>query len=201
MDSRLWSTAFIPPYTWRDDLKLGDLTRDELPALTEAQAREFIERATAILAAQPDWGTAKKPGNGAAEPSAGQGSDYHDLYSERTTAADRNYAKSALEDECQQLRMMPRDSGRNNELNNAGCKLGGFIPKYLSRATVEQELYQASVSNLLVHDTSPRQVRATIQSGLTKGLQTPRVIPERNFASEAPDDLAVPDTPLNEWDA
>ena len=73
-----------------------------------------------------------------------------------------------------ELAAMPPESGRNIELNNAALKMGHQIAAArIDRATVEAQLFDASVANGLVKDTGASAVRATIASGLNTGLKEP----------------------------
>jgi AAA domain len=68
---------------------------------------------------------------------------------------------------------------RNKELNNAALKLGTLVAiDALTEGEVIGALYDASKANGLVADHGQRAALATINSGLRKGLETPRVIPE-----------------------
>jgi putative DNA primase/helicase len=92
------------------------------------------------------------------------------------TATNRHerYAQTVLDRLCTELAAMPRESGRNNALNVAGCTMGHAIASgWIGRAEVEQALFNASMANGLVKDTSAHAARATIKSGIEKGLQEP----------------------------
>jgi hypothetical protein len=94
----------------------------------------------------------------------------------RTDAGHReqSYADAALRNQANDLAAMPPESGRNIELNNAALKMGHMVAAgRIDRGSVEQRLYEASVANGLVKDTGANAVRATIASGLGKGLQQP----------------------------
>jgi hypothetical protein len=84
------------------------------------------------------------------------------------------YAEAALRNQADRLAAMLPESGRNIELNNAALKMGHQIAAgRIDRGIVEQTLYSASVANGLVKDTGPNAVRATITSGLSKGITEP----------------------------
>lgn len=68
---------------------------------------------------------------------------------------------------------------RNIELNNAALKLGTLVAiEALTEGEVIGALLDASKANGLVAEHGERAALATINSGLRKGLETPRVIPE-----------------------
>jgi hypothetical protein len=82
------------------------------------------------------------------------------------------YATKALDNLARDLAAMPRESGRNNQLNIAGLKLGSMVARgWIGRATVEGRLFDACVANRLVKDTGTNAVRGTIRSGLEAGLK------------------------------
>jgi hypothetical protein len=88
------------------------------------------------------------------------------------------YAERALNDECDAL-AAEREGGRNNALNIAALKLGSLIgPGRLSETEVMARLIAACDANGLLA-CGRAKVLATINSGLSKGLQQPRVIPDR----------------------
>ena len=90
----------------------------------------------------------------------------------------RPYAEAALRGEADDLARTPTGD-RNKQLNNAALKLGGLVAAgALTEGEVIGALYDASVVNGLVDDDGQRAAMATINSGLRKGLETPRVIPE-----------------------
>jgi hypothetical protein len=92
----------------------------------------------------------------------------------RTDAGHReqSYADAALRNQANELAAMLPESGRNIELNNAALKMGHMVAAgRIDRAAVESALFNASVANGLVKDTGANAVRATIASGLCKGLQ------------------------------
>jgi hypothetical protein len=90
----------------------------------------------------------------------------------------RPYAEAALRGEADDLARTPTGD-RNKQLNNAALKLGSLVSAgALSEDEVIGALYNASAANGLVSDDGERAAMATINSGLRKGLETPRVIPE-----------------------
>ena len=91
----------------------------------------------------------------------------------------RPYAEAALRRECDDL-AATATGDRNKQLNNAALKLGTLVAAgELSEGEVIGGLYEAVVANGLVADDGNRAAMATIDSGLRKGLQNPREIPER----------------------
>lgn len=86
------------------------------------------------------------------------------------------YVMAALEGEVQ--RVLDAVSGtRNDTLNRAAFALGQFVGAYLlTQATAEAALRAAADAIGLMSDDGPRQVEATIASGLGAGIKQPRHI-------------------------
>lgn len=83
-------------------------------------------------------------------------------------AARRSQALTELRELAGQLAGMPAESGRNNFLNEAACKLGNYAPHWLSRAEIEDALGAAAEAS------GTPGWKATLRSGLDRGEQTPR---------------------------
>jgi putative DNA primase/helicase len=90
----------------------------------------------------------------------------------------RAYAETALRGEAQAVRSAPKGE-RNKSLNIAGCKLGSLVAaNELSEGEAIGALFDAAAAAGLVAEDGQRAVMATINSGLRKGMESPRVIPE-----------------------
>lgn len=77
--------------------------------------------------------------------------------------------------------------GRNNALNDSAFKIGTLVGAGgISRAEAEERLFAAAVANGYVSKDGERAARQTIKSGLDRGTQKPREIPE----AESDDGLA-----------
>lgn len=90
--------------------------------------------------------------------------------------ADR-YARAALQGEIERLLAAP-EGQRNAELNRAAFVVGTLVGgRLLDQATAETSLRDAAAAIGLLDDPNcgPRQVDATIKSGLTAGIARPRV--------------------------
>ena len=89
------------------------------------------------------------------------------------------------------LAAMPKDSGRNIELNNAAFRMGTMIANdWIARDVVEAALIEAVQANGLVQEDGLAACRATLKSGLDAGLKQPHSglrdqLPARS--DEAPD--------------
>ena len=100
-------------------------------------------------------------------------------YKSNRSSEHRPYAEAALRGECDEL-AATMTGERNKQLNNAALKLGTLVAAgELSEGEVIGALYDAAIANGLVADDGQRATMATINSGLRKGYQTPREIPER----------------------
>jgi hypothetical protein len=98
------------------------------------------------------------------------------------TRNERAYCDRALVLECNGLASTSLD--RNIELNNAALALGSLIgPGRLSESEVYDALIGASVDNGYDKEHGRAATRATIRSGLAKGMQQPRIIttPRNDF--------------------
>lgn len=102
------------------------------------------------------------------------------------------YAARALNDEAMEV-MRAGEGTRNDRLNIAAVKLGTLVGAgLLARADVESDLTRAAQTAGL----DPREIAATLKSGLEFGIARPRAIPERperHMPAEMPP--ATPDDP------
>lgn len=90
----------------------------------------------------------------------------------------RNYALAALRNVTAELSSISAGS-RNQTLFDKALLLGGYIPHgLLTRAEIEQQLEAAAFSCGLVNDDGLGSVKATIKSGIEKGLVKPLDLPE-----------------------
>lgn len=104
---------------------------------------------------------------------------------ERASHSDHSaYAEAALDSEIGEL--SSRFTGeRNIELNNSALKLGTLVAAgLLDEGRVINELIAACAANGVLQEDGHSRCMATIKSGLTKGLQHPRSIPEREYRSD-----------------
>jgi hypothetical protein len=96
----------------------------------------------------------------------------HNFHS--TSVREEAYALATLDGLANDLAAMAPETGRNIALNNAAMRLGHAVAAgWIGRAIVEGRLFDASVTNGLVKDTSPYAARATIKSGLDAGEKEP----------------------------
>lgn len=88
------------------------------------------------------------------------------------------YADAALAEECQRVASAPAGQ-RNDALNRAAFSLGQLVGGgELAEAVVRAELERAAEASGLLADDGAGAVRATMESGLAAGRQTPRAKPE-----------------------
>lgn len=110
-----------------------------------------------------------------------------------TSTRDAAYASRAIEEEAAKLAAMGKDSGRNNQLNTAAFNLGQLVAGgSLTEAEVRAALVAACEQNGLVHEDGKRAVLATIRSGLSKGMLSPRSAPREEVSPLA----LLPSSPL-----
>ncbi len=87
----------------------------------------------------------------------------------------KGYARTALNGECEKVARTP-SNGRNIQLNEAACKMGGFIGDgWIDRQVVEAALFGAAAACGLVKDDGARAALATIKSGIEAGMESSRV--------------------------
>jgi hypothetical protein len=159
-------------YTWHGG-EPGNITRTELPELTETMARDFVERAAAVMEAA-GW-----KANGQA--TAGTVNEFDAIYGDR----ERKFALAALEGRAHELEIMAPNSGRNDALNKAAFRLGTMVARnWIGRAEVENRLMTAAATCGLTADDGERATRATLASGLGDGEQQPHPdLDEREYKS------------------
>lgn len=87
------------------------------------------------------------------------------------------YVGRAVDEECGAVAAMAHGSGRNRQLFVAAAKLGGLVGAgLLSRDLAEGELEAAAQACSLAAEDGWRAVRATIASGLNRGISSPREV-------------------------
>lgn len=87
------------------------------------------------------------------------------------------YLEAAVEGECGALAATAAGAGRNQRLFIASARLGRLVGAgLLAQADAEASLERAAFDCGLTRDDGPRAVRATIRSGLARGLSNPREI-------------------------
>jgi hypothetical protein len=141
------------PYRWTDaELTLRTVAVEKLPEITAAHVG-VLEAALAPWMA-PKRAYASRPVT-SAEP-----------FSQTRMRA---YAEAALKYEANALRGMAKNSGRNNALFVAVCKLGKFVHHaVLSENELKDALLDASRANGLIAEEGRKACEGTIASGLRK---------------------------------
>jgi putative DNA primase/helicase len=166
------------PYHWADNVNLLSVAHEHLPLVDEALARCFVTEASEIMR-RAGWvevntqGKAKTHGKTNGKTRA----------SPEAARADLNsiYYRSALKDECAALAAMPKDSGRNHQLNRAAFNLFQLVPTGgLDENDVRDKLFAAAEACGLVAEDGAASVRATIESGAKAGRAQPRQAPDHN---------------------
>lgn len=97
----------------------------------------------------------------------------------RAGSADRlaKYVAAAVNGECTEVGRMGRGTGRNMRLFQAAANVGEFVGAGLvSRDMAEAALEQAASDCGLWSEDGPHACRATIASGITKGVSRPREV-------------------------
>ena len=149
-------------YSWVEDAGLADFSP---PAAPEPLLRFFTEK-KAINSTEGHSGqrSGAAPASTVALPQEG----------DPRAAAVRRFALSALDLEVQKVAQAPHGQ-RNSTLNNSAIALGELVAAgALSQAVVVADLERAAGQNGLVKEDGIRGVRATIESGMRKGLSQPR---------------------------
>ena len=179
------------PYSWHGG-EPGDMARADLPEFTEASAREFVARATAIMRAQ-GWteDVARKCNGVGAHHGGGNADEFDTLYGGR----ERKYALAALQGCADELAAMSPDSGRNDKLNALAFRLGTMSARgWISRGEVSDRLFAAAVACRLVADDGELATRATLESGLGNSECTPH--PDLTAETSSPQQAGNADEPL-----
>lgn len=97
----------------------------------------------------------------------------------RTGNLDRaaRYVAKAIDDECGELASMPPHTGRNQRLFIAAARLGSLVGGgALHQSHAEDALTRAAFDCGLVREDGQHAVRATIASGIRRGLAAPRTV-------------------------
>ena len=95
----------------------------------------------------------------------------------RVSSLDRTarYVAAAVDGECRELAGMGGNSGRNLRLFQAAANLGELVgANLLSQDMAEGALETAAQENGLWREDGPHAVRASIRSGMRKGMAHPR---------------------------
>jgi hypothetical protein len=87
------------------------------------------------------------------------------------------YVAAAVNGECGDLAKMGPGSGRNLRLFQAAANLGGLVGARLLTERVAQEVLEKAADDCgLWKEDGPHAVRATIKSGMNRGLASPREV-------------------------
>jgi AAA domain/Bifunctional DNA primase/polymerase, N-terminal len=155
------------PYSWHGG-EPGEIKREELPLVCEANMRAFLADAAELLIkdfgfkAKRDGSKRKANGGEQAQPHGG-------------TAGIREgaYAEAAL-DGCAEELAAAAPGTRNELLNKLAFKLGRMVARgWIDRAVVEAALTKACTANGYATDDGEAAVAATLRSGIEAGLREP----------------------------
>lgn len=92
-----------------------------------------------------------------------------------TAARMARYVEAALDGECDRVATMK--AGRNQQLFKSAANLGSLVgAQLLPQHIAEDELYRAADACGLVREDGAHAVRATIASGMRKGIAKPREV-------------------------
>ncbi len=155
------------PYSWHGG-EPGQIKRDDLPYVREADMRAFIEDATKLLV--EDFGfkiktddASKHKANGSEQP----------RYDGTAGIRERAWARAAL-DGCVEDLAATAAGSRNDALNKKAFRLGRAIARgWIGRDEVEAALIQAMRDNGYEADKGAKAVEATLRSGIDSGLLDP----------------------------
>jgi hypothetical protein len=140
------------PYFWTTEATLLDTCVDDLPEIT-------VDHLMALQEALRPW---LPPPKEYKPRSDGAGNGTHG-----SNARVRAYAEAALVREAKELAAMGEDTGRNNKLFAASCKLGNFVHHgVLSESKVCAALLDACVANGLSGHIGLRGCEKTLANGL-----------------------------------
>lgn len=98
-----------------------------------------------------------------------------------STVRRRRWLENAIAAEASELARMAPNSGRNNALNEAAFKLGGYLPHGLvDKGSMVDALMVASTRNGLVGEDGHDSILAMVRRVLDDGASKPRAIPAFN---------------------
>jgi hypothetical protein len=186
-------------YSWHGGAP-GEIKREELPYVREADMRAFVDAAVALLI--NEFGFTSKDdsrrhkANGGEQPHANGNAGLRE----------KAYAEAALEGCAAELAAAASGS-RNELLNKLAFRLGRMAARgWISRATVEAVLTKAMTANGYVGEDGIGAVKATLRSGLDAGEKEPHPDladqAEKEEWTEASDNTKTkPPASIGEWDA
>jgi hypothetical protein len=94
-----------------------------------------------------------------------------------STERTARYVAAAVNDECRSLSQMGPATGRNQRLFMAAANLGEFVgANLLPQTAAEAALERAASECGLLHEDGAHAVRATIASGMARGIAQPREV-------------------------
>jgi RecA-family ATPase len=156
------------PYSWHGGEPV-EVARADLPELTQAMAEAFIHKAADIMRTR-GW-TEETPRTKGGEHGvySDAAAEFDAIYGDR----ERKYALAALRGCAAELATTPSGE-RNNRLNALAYRMGTMSARHwIERAEIIKELLAAAVACGLVADDGEAAARATLESGLSNGEQTP----------------------------
>jgi hypothetical protein len=174
------------PYSWHGG-EPGEIEREKLPSVCEADMRAFIDAAAELLIREFGFkkvASSRKAHGGEKKPRA-----KHD--DAAAGIRERAWAQEALERSAAELAAATKGE-RNKLLYKKAFRLGRMIARgWLDRAEVEAELAAAMQANGYIDDDGVGAAEKTIRSGIDAGTQEPI----EDLPEQAPTPTAAPQHP------
>jgi hypothetical protein len=153
-------------YSWHGGMP-GEIERECLPYVREADVRAFVDAAAALLIGE--FGFTSKDNNKRHKANGGEQPQPNGAAGIREKA----YAQAAL-DGCADELAAAASGGRNELMNKLAFKLGRMVARgWISRAEVEAALIEAMTANGAVADDGMAAAEATLRSGINAGMAEP----------------------------
>jgi hypothetical protein len=158
-------------YSWHGG-EPGEVKREELPYVREADAQAFLDAATELLIKEFSF-KAKDDSRRKANSGEQQQASGAEQANGAAGIREKAYAQAALEG-CTAELAAAAPGGRNELLNKLAFRLGRMIVRgWIDRANVEAALIEAMQANGYVEEDGISAVKATLKSGIDAGEKEP----------------------------